>query len=502
VKVNVVDYKGLVGNQDLTSLISSIENMDLNGATDNQRKAFYINAYNLIVINSIVEEYPVTSVKEVAGFFDGKKHVIAGKKMTLNDLEKKELIQKFDDARFHFVLVCGALGCPPITNFAYTPEKVDQQMETQTKIAMNNPEFLKVDDSAQKASLSEIFKWYASDFGGSKKNVFAFINKYRTSKIENDYGIGYYDYDWSLNTSLISNTASGSDEGVKQGANASRYVVSAAIPKGLSELKLFNNLYSQTTGSEDNDNGERSTFFTSSLSYLYGINSKFNLGAEVRFRRVSNTDLPSAPLGFDVFKGKGDDENRQTRTGITGLGPKIRWAPFKKLSHFSLQSTLLIPFEDDQEGIDDKPFIDFNNATWITQFFYDFDIGNSFSLFTELDFSIEDIGKRKETGGFGPNGGAFNRFSTPLTVIFSYFPNPKTTLYFLTNYGPQYNKDLIGGWNYDYFYQVGTGVKYQITKNFELEFLYTAFRSKFLVAETTEDGKANTVNFGIRQLED
>ena len=481
---NLVTYSKLKNNIALEALIISIGAIDLSEATDDEKKAFYINAYNLIVINSIVKEYPVESVKEVAGFFDGKKHVIAGKKMTLNNLEKKELIEKYKDPRFHFVLVCGAVGCPPITNFAYTPEKVKQQMETQTNKAMNNPEFLQIDNLAKKANLSEIFKWYASDFGGSKKNVLTFINKYKSTKIANDYSVGYYAYDWSLNAS--GNSTIIGDNVTTGGANASRYVVSAAIVKGTHELKLFNNLYTQSTGSEENNDGLRSTFFTSTFSYLYGLTGKFNLGAELRLRSVSNDPLPSS--GFDVLKG-GSNDNFSTRTGVSGLGPKIRWAPFEKLSHFSLQSTLLIPFEEDQEGTENEPFIDWNNATWTTQFFYDFDIGNSFSLFTEVDFSIEDIGKREN--------GAFNRYATPVTVIFSYFPTPKITLYALSNYGPQFNKDLATGWNYDYYYQVGAGAKYQITKKFELEVLYTLFRSKFLLS--ADQGKASTINLGIRK---
>lgn len=489
---DLVVYNKLRNNSELQKLITAVENIDLTESSPDEKKAFYINAYNLIVIHSILEKYPIQSVKEIAGFFDGKQHKVAGKKMTLNELETKELIAVYKDARFHFVLVCGALGCPPITNFAYLPERVNEQMNSQTKKAMDNPNFLKVNKEDEKVGLSEIFKWYASDFGGSKKEIFNFINQYKTKKIPSTYTINYYEYDWNLNK--VQEKSKDTDTESKR-ANAARYVVSAAIPKGTHELKLFNNLYSQSTGSEENNNGFRSTFFTSSLSYLYGLNNRFNLGFELRYRLVSNSALPSS--NFDVFKGVKGRNNFSARSGITGIGPKIRWAPFKKLSHFSLQSTLLIPFEEDQEGVGNEPFIDFNNATWITQFFYDFDIGNSFSLFTEIDFSIEDIGTRKIEGGFGSDGGAFNRYSTPLTVIFSYFPTQKITLYALSNYGPQFNNDLTNGWNYDYFYQLGLGGKYQVTKKFEIEVLYTLFQSKFLLSE--EDGKANTVNFGIRQ---
>ena len=82
-----------------------------------------------------------------------------------------------------------------------------------------------------------------------------------------------------------------------------------------------------------------------------------------------------------------------------------------------------------------------------------------------------------------------NRFSTPATVIFSYFPTPMTTIYVLTNFSPFWQSD------FDYFAQAGVGAKYQITRNFELELLYTAFTNEFLA---DINGNATTFNFGIR----
>ena len=82
-----------------------------------------------------------------------------------------------------------------------------------------------------------------------------------------------------------------------------------------------------------------------------------------------------------------------------------------------------------------------------------------------------------------------NRVSTPATVIFSFFPNPKTTLYALGGFSPFYQAE------FDYFAQGGFGAKYQINSNFELELLYTAFTNKFL---SNTGGKARTYNFGVR----
>ena len=473
VKNGKVDYAKAKTSSTLKTLVSRIEKTDLSSADDLNKKAFYINAYNLLVINAAAKAYPIGSVLDTPGFFDKKKHRVAGQLTTLNNLEKDKLLKPTKDARLHFVLVCGAIDCPPIVNFAYTPNNLDAQMEKQTRLALNNPTFIKVTGS--KVELSQIFKWYTNDFGGSQKSVIKFINKYRKDILNPNAKFSYYNYNWQLNDH---SAGTSSVSGASSAANSSRYVVSAAIPKGSYEFKVFNNLYTQRTTTEG-VLSDRATFFTSNFSALYGVTSRFNAGIELKYRRVDYSSLPSS--AFDVFKS--DNPDAQTRSGLTGIGLKVRVAPFEKLENFSFQSTLTFPTSDDLEGTADLPYIDWNGATSWTQFFYDFDIGTNFSLFTEVDFIIENIGKNEFDSPF------VNRVSTPVSVIFSYFPNPKTTIYALGGFSPYYQKD------FDYFAQTGVGLKYQFTPNFELETLITAFTTEFLL---DTGGNASTLNLGAR----
>ena len=472
VKADKVVYNSISSSSEFKTLIDEVANASLSEEDDKTKQAFFINAYNLLVLKGVVDVYPVSSVLDVNGFFDTKKYLVAGERMTLNDLEKKQLLQTYGDPRFHFVLVCGALGCPPITSFAYTPEDLESQLEKQTKLALNNPEFIRVDDSKQESKLSEIFKWYITDFGGTKSKSLEFINRYRETPIPSTYKIGYYGYDWSLNN--ISETGFIGPSGSNGANNSIRYVVSATIPKGTTENKIFNNLYTQLTGNGETHT-ERSTFFTTFITSLYGVSDRFNAGIEVRYRSVLNSDASSSP--FSVF---GGGEPQNSRNGITTIGPKIRWAPVPKWGNFSIQSALWIPIGSELEGSSTQPFIDWNNATWWTQVFNDFTLGSNFSLFAEVDLLIEDIGQAED---------ALNRVSTPATLILSYFPNPATTLYVLNGFSPFWSPEL------DYFYQGGAGAKYQFSRKFELEVLYTYFTNSFL---QENNGRASTVNFGAR----
>ena len=161
-------------------------------------QAFWINGYNISVIKGIVDNYPIKSPLDKAGFFDKKKYAIGGKSITLNDIENKLLRANFPkEARFHFVLVCAGLGCPPIISNAYKPNTLDSQLEKQTKLALNDSNFIRV--KGKKVQLSQLFEWYKGDFTQGGISEIDYVNKYRNEKIAEGTKIGYYTYDWALN---------------------------------------------------------------------------------------------------------------------------------------------------------------------------------------------------------------------------------------------------------------------------------------------------------------
>ncbi|HAW03693.1 MAG TPA: hypothetical protein DCW83_03345, partial [Saprospirales bacterium] len=184
-----------------------------------------------------------------------------------------------------------------------------------------------------------------------------------------------------------------------------------------------------------------------------------------------------------------------SRSGLTAFGPMVRWAAIPQWENFSIQSSYTFSIGDDLKGNSTDPFIDWNGAIWNTQFFNDFPIGDNFSLFTEVDFIWEDIGRDKQNEGVYFD----NKTSTPLTVILSYFPTLKTTIYALTGYAPSWSLENNNGESgltiNDYFYQGGVGGKHQFTPNFEIELLYSDFTTKFL---KDSEGQAATYNLGLR----
>lgn len=182
----------------LNDLLAEAKKVKITPLNEQEFKAFWINAYNLAVINGIIKNYPVDSPMDIDGFFDLQKHDIGQLSLTLDEIEHRMLFKNFpEEARFHFVLVCAAKSCPPIIADAYRPETLENQLQRQTEKALNDPEFVRIQNG--RVLFSELLKWYKEDFTKNGKSLIEYVNLYRKSPIPNDLEIKFYDYNWELN---------------------------------------------------------------------------------------------------------------------------------------------------------------------------------------------------------------------------------------------------------------------------------------------------------------
>lgn len=490
VEKGLVDYESLHKDPTkLNALVADLKSTDTAKMPAEERKAFLINAYNIMVISQVVDGYPVNSPMEITGFFENKKFNIGPEKYTLNSLENKYLRPTYKDSRFHFTLVCGALSCPPITNFAYTTEKLDAQMEQQTILAMANEDFIRVNHAEKKVYISEIFKWYTKDFTSEKGSLLDYINAYRKNEIPKNYTISYYPYDWTLNTQ--SNKSMG-----KQGAatvaksNIQSLTPSSLLKKGQFDFVFFNNIYTQN---KFDNNGEtvltnRSTFYGGLIQISYGATKsrRVNVGLDINIKSVINdSDRQGNPL-----KVLGAARTDTSRTAISSIGPRIKFTPFKNISNFSIQSTFTIPIADNLEGgAAESPWLDHNKYTWWNQFFFDKSfLNDKFQVFTEFDLLFR----------FKREAGQVNSLTTPASVFLSYFPSGKSTVYTMIQHAPTFqlgeSETRSTGDQQQNYSQYGFGAKYQLTNKFNLEFLWTDF------FRATNGGLGVTYNLGLRYV--
>lgn len=194
----LVDYQKIKANPKLiNSLINQIAYFQIKDKSPEEQKAFYTNAYNLLVIKQVVDNYPISSPWDVPGFFSEQEFNVTGQIVTLDQLEKEILFSAFPDPRLHFVLVCAAIGCPPIANYAYSPDSLEYTLERKTMEVLNIDWYVRV--SKNNVAVSKVFEWYNSDFESDTTSRLEYINLYRHIKIPETHSIDTYEYNWELN---------------------------------------------------------------------------------------------------------------------------------------------------------------------------------------------------------------------------------------------------------------------------------------------------------------
>lgn len=200
VKGGKVKYTALTKDHDLLdSLVLQIGKMSVANTSSAYQQAFYINAYNLLIIHSVLQKYPVSSPQAIDGFFDKTKFLIAGKYYTLNELEFDVLFNNFKDLRFHFALNCGAVSCPTLYSQAFNPVELEDQLRFNTKMVMDRDDYVKVDHPKQTIYVSKIFEWYKNMFEAEGSNIETFISHNRFDPLPKNYKIAFFNYDWRLN---------------------------------------------------------------------------------------------------------------------------------------------------------------------------------------------------------------------------------------------------------------------------------------------------------------
>ena len=205
--VNRFDYAG-VGEPDrkaLKAYLDSLQTIDPHTLSRDEQFAYWVNLYNALTAQVVLNEYPIESIRSVRfltspfGPWDKNLVKVNGKRLSLNDIEHGILRPIWRDPRIHFAVNCASIGCPNLVDKAYTAVNADSLLQTAAKSFINHARGVEI--RGDTLLLSEIFDWYASDFGSSQSELVAYIAQFfdagiapleRASKLE-------YQYDWGLN---------------------------------------------------------------------------------------------------------------------------------------------------------------------------------------------------------------------------------------------------------------------------------------------------------------
>lgn len=194
-----VNYKGIKAKRsDLDAIVKEFqENVPGSGWSSKQKLTYWINAYNVFTIKLIVDNYPTTSITKITAKPWDKKFIqLGGKTYSLNNIENDIIRGRFNEPRIHFAVNCASESCPVLLNKAFTPANLYPLLTSQTKRFLKDTS--KNNFDGKEIKISKIFDWYKVDFTKNGATVIDFINKYRTTQLD-DPKIGYLEYSWELN---------------------------------------------------------------------------------------------------------------------------------------------------------------------------------------------------------------------------------------------------------------------------------------------------------------
>jgi len=193
-----VDYKGFIKDKIRLNAYTQYlsEHTPDKSWSENEKLAYWINAYNAFTIALIIEHYPTKSIMDIKNAWDIDFIHLGNKTYTLNDIEHQIIRKEFDEPRIHFVLVCAAISCPVLLNEAYISAKLDQQLQHQGELFINDPS--KNSIKANKANVSQLFNWFGDDFT-KNGSLIDYLNQFSEIKLDPNATIDFLEYNWDLN---------------------------------------------------------------------------------------------------------------------------------------------------------------------------------------------------------------------------------------------------------------------------------------------------------------
>jgi len=232
-----VNYGGFIDSraefETFLRALGSVDENDFESWTEKERLAFWINAYNAFTIKAIIDHYPIkrsfslvgifyapsNSILQIKGVWTKLQFRAVGRMVTLDEIEHQILRKEFNEPRIHMAINCASISCPDLSDEAYVPKRLEEQLAEASSNFVNNPDKgVYVDEQSGKVKFSKIFKWFGDDFinnYGSKKlfnsyslkqnAVLNFTTDYLESQQTKEYlmnnrlKIGYLGYDWHLN---------------------------------------------------------------------------------------------------------------------------------------------------------------------------------------------------------------------------------------------------------------------------------------------------------------
>ena len=198
-----------------------------NGWSREQKMAFWVNAYNAFVLQTVINNYPIhgrssafpaNSIRQIPAAFEQLRHRAAGRNVTLDEIEKT-ILPEFKEPRLYLALGRGAIGSGRLRSEAYTAARLEGELNAIASEFVNEQAMLKIDRAAGEMAVTPIFSWREQEFVSAydpgatgpfaqrspiERAIIAFITP-RLLPLEkelvqkNTFKVTFQEFDWTLN---------------------------------------------------------------------------------------------------------------------------------------------------------------------------------------------------------------------------------------------------------------------------------------------------------------
>lgn len=189
----------------LGEYIKTLTALDPRQYSMQEQKAYWINLYNALTVNLILDHYPVQSITKLGSWYrfgpwDEVITRVADQALTLNDIEHRILRPLWKDPRIHYGVNCASVGCPDLAEKAFTGENTEAQLEQLARRFIQQEKGVEWVDG--RLVLSRIYEWYQQDFG-NRKELLLHLQRYsaptQAKRLGAFSGVIEYQYNWQLN---------------------------------------------------------------------------------------------------------------------------------------------------------------------------------------------------------------------------------------------------------------------------------------------------------------
>jgi hypothetical protein len=228
VRDGYVYYRALkIERARLDGYVNSLANADVDRMSREAKLAFWLNAYDAFVLQTVIDHYPIQgrapgyparSIRQIPGAFEQTKHRAAGLSLTLDQIEQT-VLPEFHDPRVFFAISRGAVGGGRLRSEAYTSAGLEEQLASVAQECSNRSQCVQLDRESNKLAASPIFSWREKDFAvtyaGKAPQAFAnrspieraiiayvhptLLTTEREVLDQNTFQLTYPPFDWSLN---------------------------------------------------------------------------------------------------------------------------------------------------------------------------------------------------------------------------------------------------------------------------------------------------------------